>query len=104
MYVAPDTTAPSAAWATVPGLYGTSPTVADTGLSAGTAPRISLITHGKFAPRDPSSGFLTSTMSRCSAAFAQSRASSTLSGEMRSNNGGLLFTHLVRLAHARTPP
>lgn len=46
MYVAPETAAPSAAWATVPGLYGTSPTVADTGLSAGTASRISLITQG----------------------------------------------------------
>ncbi len=86
MYVAPETAAPSAACATVPGLYGTSPTVADTGLSAGTAPRISRMTQGKFAPSEPSSGFFTSTMSRWSAAFAHARASSTPSGEMSSSN------------------
>lgn len=81
----PETTTPNAVCATVPGLYGTSPTVAETGLSAGTALPISRMTHGKFALREPSSDFLTSTMSRCSAAFARSRASSPPSGEMRSD-------------------
>lgn len=78
---------------TVPGSYGTSPTVADAGLSAGTASRISLMTQGKLAPSKPSSGFLTSTMSRYSAAFARSRASARLFGEMRSNTMGS-FRHM----------